>query len=150
MCCSSRKTSQSQSSTTNQPKVVQEVQAQDQNTDKTKNVNLVEMIRSMGLHAKNPQNANIQEMAIVCELIDMNPVFYTPVHTEIVMTIWEDCQEIMEREVCVAIPVERYIFETKQINMITVHDMEFEKCPLLQCVYQWTDSASKARHWGQS
>ena len=48
-----------------QPKVVQEVEAHGQNTGKTKNVNIVEMIRSMGLHAKNLQNMNVQEMSIV-------------------------------------------------------------------------------------
>ena len=86
MCCSSRKTSQSRPSTqTQQPKVVQEVETHDQNTGKTKNVNIVEMIRSMGLHAKNPQNANVQEMSIVHDISknDENPVFYTPVHAQI-------------------------------------------------------------------
>ena len=54
MCHSSRKTSQSHPPTqTQHPKVMQEVQAHDQNTGKIKNVNIVEMIRSMGLHAKN-------------------------------------------------------------------------------------------------
>ena len=82
----------------------------------------------MGLRAKNPQNANVQEMSIVHDISknDENPVFYTPVHAQIVMTIWEDCQEIMEPEVCVATPVEHYIFETKQINVIMVHDMELK------------------------
>ena len=43
------RTSQSCPSTqTQQPKVVQEVQAHDQNTGKTKNVDIVEMIRSNG------------------------------------------------------------------------------------------------------
>ena len=54
MCHSSKRPSHP---STQQPKVVQEMQAQDQNTGKTKNVNIVEMIRSMGLHecqAKNP------------------------------------------------------------------------------------------------
>ena len=54
------------------------MQAQDQNTGKTKNVDIVEMIRSMGLrecHAKNSVNA--QEMAIVVH--DIKPVFHTPV-----------------------------------------------------------------------
>ena len=70
MCHSSRRT-QSQShpsSSLQQHKVVQEVRAHDdQNTgNKTKNVNIVEMIRSMGLRAKNPlQIANVQEMFIV-------------------------------------------------------------------------------------
>ena len=58
-----------------------------------------------------------------------NPVFYTPVHAQIVMTIWEDCHEIMEPEICVATPitpVEHYVFETKRINVIMVHDMELK------------------------
>ena len=42
------------------------------------------------------------------------------------MTTWENCQNIMEPEVCVATPVEHCIFETKQINVITVHDMELK------------------------
>ena len=76
-----------------------EVQAHDQNTGKTKNVNIVEMIRSMGLSAKN--SATVQEMSIVHDISkNENPVFYTPVHAQIVMTIWENCQEIMEPEVC--------------------------------------------------
>ena len=110
------------------PKVVHEVQAHDdQNTGKTKNVDIVEMIRSMGLHAKNPQNANVQEMSIVCELIDAKSVFYSPVQPHIVMTIWVQVKEIvMEPEICVATPVEHCIFETKQINVITVHDMELK------------------------
>ena len=62
----------SHDTSTQQPKVVQEVQAQeDQNTGKTKNVDIVEMIRSMGLRehqAKNSQNANVQEMSIVHDL----------------------------------------------------------------------------------
>ena len=68
---------------------MQEVHAHDQNTGKTKNVDIVEMIKSMGLHAKNPQNANVQEMSIVHDISkNENPVFYTPVHAQIVITIW--------------------------------------------------------------
>ena len=130
MCHSSKKTSQSCTST--QHKVVQEVQAQeDQNTgNKTKNVNIVEMIRSMGLHerqARNPQNANVQEMSIVRELIDTKPVFHTPVQTQIVVTVWEQSEDlVMESNFHVATPVEHCIFETKQINVIMVHDMELK------------------------
>ena len=45
------------------------------------------MIRSMGLRAKN--SVNVQEMSIVHDISknDENPVFYTPVHAQIVMTI---------------------------------------------------------------
>ena len=67
--CYSRKT-QSWSCSSHQNKVVQEVHAhhEDQNTGKSKNVDIVEMIRSMGLHAKNPsQVANVHEMSIVHE-----------------------------------------------------------------------------------
>ena len=35
---------------------------EDQNTGKAKNVNIVDMVRSMGLHAKS---ANVQKMSIV-------------------------------------------------------------------------------------
>ena len=117
MCQSSKRTSHSQQ------KVVQEVQAQeDQNTgNKARNVDIVDMVKSMGLCAKS---ANVQEISIVHELEDINPVFYTPVNSQIVMTIWENYQKIMEPETCVATPVEHCIFETKQINVITVHDME--------------------------
>ena len=45
---------------------MQEVEAHDQNTGKIKNVDIVEMIRSMGLHAKN--SANMQEMSIVHDI----------------------------------------------------------------------------------
>ena len=70
---------------------MQEVQAHDQNTGKTKNVDIVEMIRSMGLCERQAKNsANVQEMSIVCELIDTKPVFHTPVQAQIVMTIWKD------------------------------------------------------------
>ena len=126
MCWSSKRTPH----TSTQHKVVQEVQAQeDQNTGKTKNVDIVEMIRSMGLceqHAKNSQNANVQEMSIICELTDAKPVFYIPVQAQIVTTTWENCQNIIEPEVCVATPVEHCVFETKKINMIMVHDMELK------------------------
>ena len=55
ICYSSRKTQSQSRSPSHQNKVVQEVRThEDQNTGKTKNVNIVEMIRSMGLHAKNP------------------------------------------------------------------------------------------------
>ena len=90
---------------------------------KQKNVDIVDMVRSMGLHAKN--SVNIQEMAIVHE----NPVFYTPVDSQVVTTTWEDCQNVMEPEICVATPVKHLqdcAFETKQINMITVHDVELK------------------------
>ena len=80
-----------------QSKVVQEVQAQeDQNTGKVKHVDIVEMIRSMGLHehqARNSQNVNVQEMPIVCELTDTKPVFHTPVQAQIVMTVWEQIED---------------------------------------------------------
>ena len=100
MCHSSRR---KQSCPSSQPKVVQEVQAHDdQNTgNKTTNVNIVEMIRSMGLHAKNPsQFANVQEMSIVHE--DTKPVFYSPVQPKIVMTIWDQVCSVMDQvsEVC--------------------------------------------------
>ena len=82
----------------------------------------------MGLHehhAKNP--AYVQEMSIVHDITkDKNPVFYTPVHPQIVTTIWENYQEIMKTEVCVATPVEHCIFATKQINVIMVHDIELK------------------------
>ena len=126
MCHSSRRT---QSCASSQHKVVQEVQAHnDQNTgNKTKNVDIVEMIRSMGLHVKNPsQFANIQEMSIVHDE-DMKPVFYSPVQPKIVTTIWDQVCSVMDPEVCVATLVEHCIFETKKINVITVHDMELEK-----------------------
>ena len=44
----------------------------------------------------------------------------------IVMTIWDQVCGVMDPEVCVATPVEHCIYETKQINMITVHDMELK------------------------
>ena len=66
MCQTSRRTSHS--STQQQPKVVHDVHAQDQNTGKTKNVDIVEMIRSMGLHEHQAKNSvKVQEMAIVRE-----------------------------------------------------------------------------------
>ena len=84
----------------------------------------------MGLRecqAKNPQNANVQEMSIVHELIDTKPVFHTPVQAQIVMTVWEQNEDlVMESNFYVATPVEHCIFETKQINMIMVHDMELK------------------------
>ena len=130
MCLSSKRPSHP---STQPPKVVQEVQAQeDQNTGKTKNVDIVEMIRSMGLcdhHAKNSQNANVQEMSIVHEVSDVKPVFHSPMQPQIVTTIWEPIKEIVmepELETCVATPVEHCIFETKKINVITVHDMELK------------------------
>ena len=46
------------------------------------------MVRSMGLHAKS---ANVQEMSIVHEHEGINPVLYTPVQAQIVMTTWENC-----------------------------------------------------------
>ena len=87
------------------------------------------------MNAKPRDSVNVQEMAIVCEhehehnLMGRNPVFYTPVHAQIVMTIWEDCHEIMEPEICVATPiapVEHCVFDTEQINVIRVHDMELK------------------------
>ena len=56
------------------------------------------MIRSMGLHEHHAKNqVYVQEMSIVHDITkDKNPVFYTPVHPQIVMTIWENYQEIME------------------------------------------------------
>ena len=129
MCHSSRRTqSWSCPSSSSQHKVVQEVCTHDdQNTgNKTKNVDIVEMIRSMGLHAKNPlQIANVQEMSIVHEE-DMKPVFYSPVQPMIVTTIWDQVCGVMDPEVCVATPVEHCVYETKQINMIMVHDMELK------------------------
>ena len=85
----------------------------DQNTgNKTKNVDIVEMIRSMGLCAKNPlQFANVQEMSIVHE--DTKPVFYSPVQPKIVTTIWDQVSNVMEPEVCVATPIEHCVYETK-------------------------------------
>ena len=108
---------------------MQEVQAHDdQDTgNKTKNVNIVEMIRSVGLCAKNPsQNANVQEMSIVQE--DAKSVFYSPVQPKVVMTIWDQVYSVMDPvpEVCVATPTEHYIFETKKINVIMVHVMELK------------------------
>ena len=72
----------------------------------------VEMIRSMGLCAKNPlQVANVHEMSIVHD--NTKPVFYSPVQPEIVMTIWEQISNVMDPEVCVATPVEHCVYETK-------------------------------------
>ena len=109
---------------------MQEVQAHDQNTGKTKNVNIVEMIRLMGLREHQAKNsANVQEMPIVHELIDTKPVFHTPVQAQIVMTIWEQTDElVMESDLVshVATPVEHYVFETKKINVIMVHNMELK------------------------
>ena len=92
------------------------------------------------------QIANVQEMSIV-HIEDTKPVFYSPVQPMIVMTIWDQVCGVMDPEVCVATPVEHCIYETKQINVITVHDMETEECSLLKCDHQWTDGTSKTRHW---
>ena len=121
--CYSRKT-QSQSCSSQQ-KVVQEVHThEDQNTGKSKNVDIVEMIRSMGLRAKNPSPV-VHEMSIVH---DKKPVFHSPVQPEIVTTVWEQVSNIVDPEACVATPVEveHCIYEMKQINMITIHDMELK------------------------
>ena len=119
---------QSQShSSSQQNKVVTEVQTHDDqnNGNKTKNVDIVEMIRSMGLRAKNPsQVASVQEMSIVHE--DTKPVFYSPVQPEIVTTIWDQVCGVMDPEVCVATPIEHCVYETKHINVIMVHDMELK------------------------
>ena len=123
MCYSRKAQSRSHSS---QQKVVQEVHThKDQNTGKSKNVDIVEMIRSMGLRAKNPSQV-VHEMSIVHD--ETKPVFYSPVQPEIVMTVWEQVSNIVDPEVCVATPVEveHCVYETKQINMITVHDMELK------------------------
>ena len=113
-------------SCSSQQKVVQEGHThEDQNTGKSKNVDIVEMIRSMGLHAKNPSQV-VHEMSIVH---DEKPVFYSPVQPKIMTTIWEQVSNIVDPEVCVATPVEHVehcVYETKQINMITVHDMELK------------------------
>ena len=66
-------------------------------------------------------------MSIVHDLKDENPVFHTPVHVQIVMTIWEQVDDlIMESEFQVVMPLEHCVFETKKINVITVHDMELK------------------------
>ena len=57
---------------------------------------------------------------------DTKPVLYSPVQPMIVMTIWDQVCSVMDPEVCVATPVEHCIYETKQINVITVHDMELK------------------------
>ena len=126
MMCYSRKTQSWSHSSSHQNKVLQEVHThEDQNTGKTKNVDIVEMIRSMGLCAKNPsQIANVHEMSIVHE--DTKPVFYSPVQPEIVTTIWDQVSNVMDPEVCVATPVEHCVYETKWIDVITVHDMELK------------------------
>ena len=101
MCHSSRRTQSQSCSSSQQHKVVQEVHTHDdQNTgNKTKNVDIVEMIRSMGLHSKNPsQIANVQEMSIVHE--DTKPVFYSPVQPMIVMTIWNQVWCHGSRSLC--------------------------------------------------
>ena len=114
MCYSSRKT-QSRSCSSHQNKVVQEVCThEDQNTGKSKNVDIVEMIRSMGLRAKNPsQIANVHEMSMSSVHEDTKPVFYSPVQPKIVMTIWDQVSYVMEPEVCVATPIEHCVYETK-------------------------------------
>ena len=57
---------------------------------------------------------------------EMKPVFYSPVQPMIVMTIWDQVCGVIDPEVCVATPVEYCVYETKQINVITVHDMELK------------------------
>ena len=147
MCHSSRRTqSWSHPSSSSQHKVVQEVCTHDdQNTgNKTKNVDIVEMIRSMGLHAKNPlQTAIVQEMSIV-HVQDTKPVFYSPVQPMIVMTIWDQVCGVMDPKVCVATPVEHCVYENKANQ--AKHGTE--ECSLLKCNHQWTDGTSKTRHWG--
>ena len=121
MCYSRKTQSWSHSS---QQKVVQEVHThEDQNTGKSKNVDIVEMMRSMGLRAKNPSQV-VHEMSILHD--NVKPVFYSPVQPEIVTTVWEQVSNVVDPEVCVATPVEHCVYETKQINVITVHDMELK------------------------
>ena len=81
----------------------------------------------MNVKPRIPPNANVQE--IVHELVDIKPVFYSPVQPQIVTTIWEQIKDpVMEpqSETCLATPVEHCIFETRKINMIMVHDMELK------------------------
>ena len=77
----------------------------------------------MRLHAKNPSQV-VHEMSIVHD--NVKPVFYSPVQPKIVTTVWEQVSNVVDPEVCVAIPVEHCVYETKQINGITVHDMELK------------------------
>ena len=65
-------------------------------------------------------------------------MFYTPVHAQTVTTIWENCEIIMESEVCVATPLEHctpvehgITSELKQINVIMVHDVELKSAHYL-------------------
>ena len=120
--CYSRKT---QSWSRSSQKVVQEVHThEDQNTGK-KNVDIVEMIRSMGLRTKTPSPV-VHEMSIVQE----KPVFHSPVQPEIMTTVWEQVSNIVDPnpEPCVATPVEveHCVYDTKQVNVIRIHDMELK------------------------
>ena len=93
----------------------------------------------MGLHAKNPlQIANVH---------DTNPVFYSPVQPGIVTTIWEQVSNVMDPEVCVATPVEHCVYETKQINVITVRDMELKSAHYSNVTINGQMVQVKTRHW---
>ena len=118
-----------------QSKNVQEVQTDDtdQNTEKMQNnIDIINMIRSLGLHEQGEtkkdkqlcQHLNLQELSIRCPLVEcQNPVFQAPVIQTDTSIIWDKCQNIVALDFQVATEVT----VSHEVNVITVHDVEM-KC----------------------
>ena len=124
---------------------VQEVQANDpdQNTGKTKkkDVNIVNMIRSLGLHdqcetikdSQLCQHISVQELCIQnghptqCASYDtecnLKPVLQAPVNPTNTSIVCENCQDIVELDIHVATPR----ITSNEVNVIMIHDVEL-KC----------------------
>ena len=123
------------------PKNVQEVQANsaDQNTGKIQNdIDIVNMIRSLGLHEQCEtkkdnqlhQPLSVQELSIhygrptqhgECNI---NPVFQAPVTPTDTGIVWDSYQNIMELDIHIATPI---VSESHELNLIMIHDVEL-KC----------------------
>ena len=109
------------------PRAVQEVQTNDldQNTGnyaiKNKDVDIVNMIRSLGLHEQCEtkkdnqlcQHLSVQELCIQHEPCNIEcstkPMFNAPVTPVDTNIVWEDCQNIVELDIHVATVIYLYL-----------------------------------------
>ena len=127
-----------------QPKNVQEINKQqvqcgdtDQNTGKIQsNVDIVNMIRSLGLHEQREAKRDSQlhqklqvHKVNILHGHPMYPVFKAPVFTTNTGVVWDTTQDIMNLNVFVATEKTAPVNE---LDVITVHDVE-SKCAIYYC-----------------
>ena len=122
-----------------------------QNTGKLQNnMDMVDMIRSLGLHEQREskkdhqlhQHLNLQEVNYGCPC-KTSPVLYALIVPTTVNIVWEECHDIAECEKSVA--TVSMVPQIVDVNVITIHNVKTKCFELFICYNEQIPCKSQNR-----